>query len=779
MENQPNMAVFIVSVIISTFAVDRLAHELTGYMYICTHSKLTFIQASKAEAIINPELWTDLIGWALGSMAILFLVYVLKSCECIRALIDFFTADRSLYERWLACPMCDAVAMRFDATAYDIHVRHFKSSSTPLPDCEYCRRITKGVMEHKQMHDERDERVLYQMVGQPFEIAKLDQLIHNAEQVRKYDPSDVALMVDALDHMRTYKEDPRIEDMINDAPDTVERYTNEAGKLSATIDAFNRVEEVLRLLKSVLQRNGEDGSRMRRFLLEFSSDSEMSSSERAMRCQLAEAIGQAERLCKEAQEDQKGGEFSTATAGDTKGHRILRDAKQEVEMADLKILAKQAGELCEAASKGDIEEIRKIMHAGVDVNTGDYDGRTAMHLAASQGELETVKDLRERHKASLNPIDRWGGTPLDDAIRHKRRLVQDYLSSEGARMGMMAGDWTERAAACLCSSASEGYMAHVRTLVEEYALGVNQGDYDARTAIHLAASNGHMGMVRMLVDELKADINCRDRWGGTPLDDALRHKHRDVSDYLQRKGANRGQTNEEEIDMCTAASKGDVQTLRALASAADDVNLGDYDSRTALHLAASTGQLDIVKILIEEFQADPSPKDRWGGTPLDDAMRQGRGYVVEYLKGKKAKKGLMALQNKENAATQLCTAACEGEVEHVRTLANEYGLDINQGNYDLRTAMHLAASEGKLEVLKLIVEELRANVNPRDRWGGTPYDDAQRHGHDDAVDYLKLHGGREGKMARALTISAARAGGTLDSSSSSSASPRGCFCEQP
>lgn len=44
-----------------------------------------------------------------------------------------------------------------------------------------------------------------------------------------------------------------------------------------------------------------------------------------------------------------------------------------------------------------------------DVNSHDYDGRSALHLAASEGKLGAVQLLLERG-ARVNPLDRWGGT---------------------------------------------------------------------------------------------------------------------------------------------------------------------------------------------------------------------------------------------------------------------------------------------------------------------------------------------------------------------------------
>ena len=85
-------------------------------------------------------------------------------------------------------------------------------------------------------------------------------------------------------------------------------------------------------------------------------------------------------------------------------------------------------------------------------------------------------------------------------------------------------------------------------------------------------------------------------------------------------------------DLCDAASRDDISKLRTLVLDHElDPGAGDYDRRTALHLAASEGRIAAVTCLVDELHADPNPVDRWGGTPLDDARRQGHAPVVRLL----------------------------------------------------------------------------------------------------------------------------------------------------
>lgn len=81
-----------------------------------------------------------------------------------------------------------------------------------------------------------------------------------------------------------------------------------------------------------------------------------------------------------------------------------------------------------------------------------------------------------------------------------------------------------------------------------------------------------------------------------------------------------------------AAYSGDVSALRRFALSSMDMDQKDYDARTALHIAAAEGHVDVVKFLTNTCKVDPFTKDRWGNQPIDDAMQFGHEDVVAVLK---------------------------------------------------------------------------------------------------------------------------------------------------
>lgn len=217
-------------------------------------------------------------------------------------------------------------------------------------------------------------------------------------------------------------------------------------------------------------------------------------------------------------------------------------------------------------------ELIAMNNSGADLFNCDYDQRTALHLAASEGHPEAVKYLVERaggDAAKLSAKDRWSGTPLGDALRaadkHKAmtgftacvRLLQEAGAKPDNRGECNFGGGSDAAvsvtaedtAGLVLSAASHG---DVNELVHMSAQHMNLFgcDYDKRTALHLACSEGHIAAVKYLLTQLdyyitidkvghdtdgaKMDIlTAADRFGGTPVGDALRENHQECAQLIK------------------------------------------------------------------------------------------------------------------------------------------------------------------------------------------------------------------------------------------------------
>lgn len=213
--------------------------------------------------------------------------------------------------------------------------------------------------------------------------------------------------------------------------------------------------------------------------------------------------------------------FSTTGVGSKKaspGGFIDRDSlsKSERRLFD-------AMQLCWYGGAGDVAALRKLFNSGLDINAADYDMRTGVHLAASEGHLEAVKFFVE-NGASINVVDRFGSTPVLDAIKGRHLETTQYLLSKGAVLNQ------EKAASDLCAAAANNDVSTVVAMIES-GVNVDAADYDARSALHLAASEGHTEMVELLLSH-GANYKAQDRFGNTPLADAARHSHADILSIL-------------------------------------------------------------------------------------------------------------------------------------------------------------------------------------------------------------------------------------------------------
>eukprot|EP01130_Rhizamoeba_saxonica_P012440 TRINITY_DN5247_c0_g1_i1.p1 TRINITY_DN5247_c0_g1~~TRINITY_DN5247_c0_g1_i1.p1 ORF type:complete len:1393 (-),score=361.44 TRINITY_DN5247_c0_g1_i1:42-4220(-) len=233
------------------------------------------------------------------------------------------------------------------------------------------------------------------------------------------------------------------------------------------------------------------------------------------------------------------------------------------------------------------------------------------------GEFENVKD--QQHKM-LNILKRTKHvTKRRNRMFPKNRRMYCEASSTD-KLGR------------LIHYAAIGKLPEVVKIIETEGLSVNSCDYDKRYPLHLAAAEGKLEIVKYLVEK-GADVHAIDRWGNSPMTDAVASGQSDVVEYLRQYGGSFDKSGAAS-DVCDAAQKNNIPLLEKYIKAGVDINIGDYDKRTALHIAASEGHLEAVKFLIEHG-ANVNVVDRFGNTPLSDSSRgrsKSKKKIYEILK---------------------------------------------------------------------------------------------------------------------------------------------------
>ena len=93
--------------------------------------------------------------------------------------------------------------------------------------------------------------------------------------------------------------------------------------------------------------------------------------------------------------------------------------------------------LCTAAAAGDLETIKVMVMNGVDINIGNYIGRTMLHLACSNKRMNVIDYLLQLPGIDPNVVDWYEGTPCEDAMRGGHMPVCAALKEVG---GVVKGD---------------------------------------------------------------------------------------------------------------------------------------------------------------------------------------------------------------------------------------------------------------------------------------------------------------------------------------------------
>jgi ankyrin repeat protein len=188
-----------------------------------------------------------------------------------------------------------------------------------------------------------------------------------------------------------------------------------------------------------------------------------------------------------------------------------------------------AGELYDAAMAGNVDDVRRLLASGADLqDKGDLG--TPLHVAVSQGDVAMVKLFLEKG-ASLDERSGSGSYPLHVAVGYKHEPLVALLLQHGAKVDVRdAEDRTP-----LHLAASGGLTAIGKVLLSNGA-DVNAGTGVTKyTPLHWAAFYERVEFVRLLL-AFKPNVNAASD-GETPLHVAAEKRSPEVVELLVAAGA--------------------------------------------------------------------------------------------------------------------------------------------------------------------------------------------------------------------------------------------------
>lgn len=191
--------------------------------------------------------------------------------------------------------------------------------------------------------------------------------------------------------------------------------------------------------------------------------------------------------------------------------------------------------LVRAVEAGDLATLRRLLDAGVPVDTRDAQGRTAL-LAATHADRVDAARLLIQRGADVNAKDTLQDSPFLFAGAEGRLAILRMTLAAGADLKS-----TNRyGGTALIPAAHHGHVETVRELLKTRidVDHVNRLGWTALLEAIILGDGGaaHSEIVRMLVAH-GSDLQRADAQGVTPLAHAEQRGQRTIADILRRAGA--------------------------------------------------------------------------------------------------------------------------------------------------------------------------------------------------------------------------------------------------
>ena len=437
---------------------------------------------------------------------------------------------------------------------------------------------------------------------------------------------------------------------------------------------------------------------------------------------------------------------------------------------------KRDAPLADAAKRGDKQAVQALLKKKADVNAPQSDGATALHWATYSGDAETTA-LLIRAGANVNTRNNYGVTPLALAAEQGNAGIIDQFMKAGADPNDPI-HFVNSAETPLMHAARAGSAEAVKLFILAGAKINARETWNGQSALMWAAAEGHASVVQALIDG-GADLYARSNGGTTPFIFAVRKGDMATVQALLKAGVD---VNEKRVDSATpllvAIINGHEDLVDLLLEKGADPNA--EGGSTALSVQGMKARPQRITLKTPSYreqlrdvgtEGGNGANNNWG-RPLQAAVHVANWHIsdefisvnIDRLRVIKSllKHGAdvngrntdmeprwsgARYRRRQVGATAFLFAAKSADVEVMRLLLENgadpkinTGLNINAvmlaAGIAWASNQDRASEEQVLEAVKMLVEELKFDVNFVADTGETAMHAAAYRGANSVVQYL-------------------------------------------
>ncbi|XP_011405940.1 PREDICTED: serine/threonine-protein phosphatase 6 regulatory ankyrin repeat subunit C-like, partial [Amphimedon queenslandica] len=334
-------------------------------------------------------------------------------------------------------------------------------------------------------------------------------------------------------------------------------------------------------------------------------------------------------------------------------------------------------------------------------------GKTPLHYSCRHGNIELSRYLIEVQDSDINITDNDNWNALGhNAMSGNMKLVRYLINIHQLPLTSVV----------LLQAVCSTKVSLIKLLVNEYKLNPQTKAGDGMQAVHIAAEVGAIDVLEYLVKDCGCDL---DRVGDADNTNVFHYSSVNghflfikyiINNYPQFTSLLHSTGDNVSLPIHYACASGVIQLVTFLIDVMKcDVTTEDKDGYNCVTSACKSGNLDLLKLLIEQYNLNPRIFSR-ASSPVA-AVAFGHVHILEWLR-QEYHINVASFQN----GVLPFYAAQDNRLYCLKHLLNNYSFDINATKLfdDIQsTLLHIACQEGHVAIVLYLTSFPQCDVSAK------------------------------------------------------------------